>query len=68
MHSVTVSPKFQIVIPQAIREKLHIEAGRKLQVVAYDNRIELLPVEPPQRLRGFLSGIETTVTREDDRV
>jgi AbrB family looped-hinge helix DNA binding protein len=68
MHSVTVSPKFQIVIPQAIREKLHIEAGRKLQVVAYDNRIELLPVESPQRLRGFLSGIETTVTREDDRV
>ncbi|MCM8612960.1 AbrB/MazE/SpoVT family DNA-binding domain-containing protein [Accumulibacter sp.] len=68
MHTVTVSPKFQIVIPPAIRERLHIEAGRKLQVVAYDNRIELLPVEPPQSLRGFLSGIDATVPREDDRV
>jgi AbrB family looped-hinge helix DNA binding protein len=67
MHAVTVSPKFQIVIPQAIREQLHIEAGRKLQVLAYDNRIELLPIESPQQLRGFLSGIDTTVPREDDR-
>jgi AbrB family looped-hinge helix DNA binding protein len=68
MHAVTVSPKFQIVIPQAIREQLHIVAGRKLQVLAYDNRIELLPIESPQQLRGFLSGIDTSVPREDDRV
>ncbi|HNC19748.1 AbrB/MazE/SpoVT family DNA-binding domain-containing protein, partial [Accumulibacter sp.] len=52
MLSVTVSPRFQIVIPQAVREQLHIEAGRKLQVLAYDNRIELLPLESPQQLRG----------------
>lgn len=68
MLAVTVSPKFQVVIPQAVREQLHIEAGRKLQIIAYNNRIELLPIESPRELRGFLAGIDTTVTREGDRV
>lgn len=67
MYAVTVSPKFQVVIPQAIREQLHIKAGQKLQVVVYDRRIELLPIEPASRLRGFLPGIATDVPREDDR-
>jgi AbrB family looped-hinge helix DNA binding protein len=68
MLAVTVSPKFQVVIPQAVREQLHIEAGQKLQVMAVDNRIELLPIESPRQLRGFLSGIDTTIDREADRV
>ncbi len=67
MLAVIVSPKFQVVIPQAVREQLHIEAGRKLQIIAYNNRIELLPIESPQDLRGFLAGIDTIVTREGDR-
>lgn len=67
MLAVTVSPKFQVVIPQAVREQLHIEAGQKLQVLAYEHRIELLPVEAPQALRGFLAGIVTDVPREEDR-
>lgn len=68
MLAVTVSPKFQVVIPQAVREQLHIEAGQKLQVLAYEHRIELLPIEPPRSLRGFLAGIDTEVPREGDRV
>jgi AbrB family looped-hinge helix DNA binding protein len=68
MIAVTVSPKFQVVIPLAVREQLQIEAGRKLQVIAYDNRIELLPIESARRLRGFLAGIDSEVTREPDRV
>lgn len=68
MLAVTVSPKFQVVIPQAVREQLHIEAGQRLQVLAYEHRIELLPVESPQTLRGFLAGIATDVQRESDRV
>jgi AbrB family looped-hinge helix DNA binding protein len=67
MLSVTVSPKFQVVIPLAVREQLQIEAGQKLQVVAFDRRIELLPIESAQQLRGFLGGIATDVPREDDR-
>lgn len=67
MLAVTVSPKFQVVIPLAVREQLQIEVGQKLQVVAFDNRIELLPIESAAQLRGFLAGISTDVTREGDR-
>ena len=68
MLSVTVSPKFQVVIPQAVREQMQITAGQKLQVVTIDRRIELLPIESAQAVRGFLTGIDTTVVREADRV
>ncbi len=67
MNAVTVSPKFQLVIPREVREQLHLEAGQKMQVIAYDNRIELIPLQSPTRLRGFLKGLDTTVPREADR-
>ena len=67
MNAVTVSPKFQVVIPQVVRELLHLEAGQKMQVIAYENRIELIPLQAPAQLRGFLKGIDTAVVREDDR-
>lgn len=67
MLAVSVSPKFQVVIPQAVREQLHIQPGQKLQVLAYEHRIELLPIEAPRTLRGFLAGIATDVPREEDR-
>lgn len=68
MQAVTVSPKFQVVIPQAVREQLGIEPGQKLQVIPYEHRIEFLPIESPQSLRGFLPGLDTDVPREGDRV
>ena len=68
MHAVTVSPKFQVVIPLAVREQLQIEAGQKFQVVAFDHRIELLPIEPAKALRGFVAGLDTEVRRDSDRV
>ena len=66
MLAVTVSPEFQVVIPKVVREQLQIEAGQKLHVIAFDRRIELLPIEPARQLRGFLGGIQTDVPREDD--
>jgi AbrB family looped-hinge helix DNA binding protein len=68
MLSVTVSPKFQVVIPQAVREQLCIEPGQKLQVLAYEKGIIFLPQETAQALRGFLPGIATDVVRDADRV
>jgi len=68
MQAVTVSPKFQVVIPLAVRKSLDIEPGNKMQVIAYEGRIELIPVMPPQSLRGFLRGIVTDVPRDEDRV
>ena len=68
MVTVTVSPKFQVVIPSAIRDSLGIRPGQKLNVIRYGDRIELIPLRPVQETRGFLKGINTTVEREQDRV
>jgi AbrB family looped-hinge helix DNA binding protein len=65
--TLTISPKFQVVIPKAIRERLGLSPGQKLQAVLYGDRIELMPLESAKRLRGFLMGIDTTVAREPDR-
>jgi AbrB family looped-hinge helix DNA binding protein len=67
METVTISPKFQVVIPKAIRERLGLAPGQKVQAIAYEDRIELIPVQPARRLRGFLKGIDTTVPRDPDR-
>jgi AbrB family looped-hinge helix DNA binding protein len=67
VETVTISPKFQVVIPKAIRERLGLTPGQKVQAIAYGDRIELIPVQPAKRLRGFLKGIDTTVPREPDR-
>ncbi len=68
MPTVTVSPKFQVVIPQEVREALGIRPGEKMQVFQFENRIELVPVRPIHEMRGFLRGIDTTVERDADRV
>lgn len=68
MKTVTVSPKYQVVIPRDVREMLSIKPGEKLQVINYANRIELVPVKKIKAMRGFLKGIDTTVVREKDRV
>ncbi|MDR4653091.1 MAG: AbrB/MazE/SpoVT family DNA-binding domain-containing protein [Nitrosomonas sp.] len=68
MTSVTVSPKYQIVIPKEIRESLGIVSGQKVQIMSYQGRIEVIPLKPMKEMRGFLKGIDTTVLREEDRV
>lgn len=68
MHTVTVSPKYQVVIPKAVREALHLRPGQKMQVIEYDGRIELIPERDIKELRGFLKGINTEFEREEDRV
>lgn len=68
MQVVTVSPKYQVVIPRPIRDNLHLQPGQKLQVVEYDGRIELIPDRPIKESRGFLKGIKTDFKRERDRL
>ncbi len=68
MQTVTVSPKFQVVIPRDVRESLHLRPGQKMQVVEYDGRIEFIPDRDISELRGFLKGINTDFEREKDRV
>ena len=68
MAVVTVSPKFQVVIPREVREELGIEVGQKIQVIAFDNRVELVPVRSARSMRGFLKGMNSQLDRERDRV
>jgi len=68
METVTLSPKFQVVIPQAIREALQLKAGEKLRVMRYAGRVEFIPVRPIEEMRGFLRGMNTSIDREDDRL
>jgi AbrB family looped-hinge helix DNA binding protein len=68
MNTVTLSPKYQVVIPQSVRESLGLLPGEKIQVLQYRNRIEFIPVKTLKAMRGFLKGIDTTVPREKDRL
>ena len=68
MESVKLSPKYQIVIPKRIREKLKLEPGQILQILEFDNRIEIVPLKNIKTMRGVLKGIDTNIEREGDRV
>lgn len=68
MTTVTVSPKYQIVIPKEIRESMGIASGQKVQIMSYQGRIEVIPLKPMEAMKGFLKGIDTAVIREEDRV
>lgn len=67
MSEVTLSPKYQIVIPLEIRKALKLKPGQKIRAIRLGDRIELIPVRPLSEVRGFLDGIDTRVERESDR-
>jgi AbrB family looped-hinge helix DNA binding protein len=67
VETVTISPKYQVVIPKDIRNRLKLIPGQKVQAILYEDRIELIPVRPIKKMRGFLKGIDTEVPREGDR-
>ena len=64
MEEVKISPKFQVVIPKKLREALRLSPGQKIQMVAYGDRIEMIPLKKISEMKGFLKGIDTTVDRE----
>jgi len=68
MTTVTVSPKFQVVIPKDVRESMGIVSGQKIQMLTFRNRIELIPIKPIKEMRGCLKGINTNIKRENDRL
>jgi len=67
MATVTISTKFQVVIPKEIRKRLGLTPGQKVQTIVFDDRIELIPIKPIKKMKGFLKGIDTRVPRESDR-
>lgn len=69
MDTVTISSKYQVVIPRAIREKWNVKPGQKVRFIIYGNRLEIVPVRDTKSARGFLKGMSSTIEREEeDRV
>jgi AbrB family looped-hinge helix DNA binding protein len=68
MQTVTLSPKYQVVIPKSVRNVLNLRPGQKMQVIEYNGRIEFILERDISELRGFLKGINTEFKREEDRI
>ena len=68
MHTVTVSPKFQVVIPKVLRSQMGLLPGQKLQILQYGDRLELLPIRTVKEMRGFLKGIRTESIPESGKL
>ena len=66
MDAVTVSPKYQIVIPRSVRERMRIRPADRLQVISFDDRIQLIPVRPMRSMRGFLKGLDPLFGRDKE--
>lgn len=66
MSEVTLSSKFQVVIPKEVREQLNLKAGQKMQIIAIGNTITMVPVYPPHKMRGIFKGMDTSFVREDE--
>jgi AbrB family looped-hinge helix DNA binding protein len=66
MDTVTISPKFQVVIPKAVRAQLKLVPGQTVQVIAYGDRIEFMPIRAPREVRGMLRGLDATFEREKE--
>jgi AbrB family looped-hinge helix DNA binding protein len=68
METVKISPKFQVAIPKKLRDALKLSPEQKVQMVIYDNRIEVIPLRKLSEMKGFLKGIDTTVETDPDRL
>lgn len=66
MNVVTVSTKYQVVIPQKVRQSLSIQPGQKVQMLEYGNNIVMIPIRPIEETRGSLKGIDTDPQREKE--
>lgn len=68
MTAVTLSPKFQVVIPKEIREPLGLTPGQTFEVMNHNGLITLIPIRPVEELRGSLKGMNTEFKREGHRL
>ena len=68
MSVVTISAKFQVVIPREIREALGLRPGQRVEALQYGERVEFIPMCPVKAMRGFLKGLNTSVPRDRERV
>ncbi len=68
MNTVTVSSKYQVVIPKEVRDRIDLKVGSTMEVISYSNRIELIPIQPINKLKSLFKGINTDIPRDLDRL
>ena len=68
MQTVKISPKYQVVIPKDVRNAMNLKPGQQIQILQYQDRIEMIPQKNISDMRGFLKGINTEINRESDRI
>ena len=68
VEKVNIAPKFQVVIPRSVRERLNLTPGQQVQAIPYENRIEFMLLRPARELRGSLEGMSTDLVRDEDRL
>jgi len=68
LQTVKISPKYQVVIPKEVRNSLNLKPGQRVQIIQYENRIEIIPYQNISEMKGFLKGINTEINREDERL
>ncbi|MCL2232869.1 MAG: AbrB/MazE/SpoVT family DNA-binding domain-containing protein [Treponema sp.] len=68
MNTVTLSSEYQLSLPKEISETLGLQAGDSLELISYNNRIELIPIKPMKSLKGIFPGIDTAIVRDEDRI
>ena len=68
METVTVSPKFQVVIPLRIRESLNLKSGQKMQMINFEGQVVMVPLRPIKEMHGAFKGMNTNFERESDRL
>ena len=67
MATVTVSPKYQVVIPSEVRERLKLKPGQKVAVVEKDGVVHMVPIRPLKELKGMVSGVTSKGLRDEGR-
>ena len=67
---VSVRSRGTLALPADLRRRLHLDVPEsQVRLIDHGNgRVELVPVVPVSRMRGFLRGIDTDVPREGDRL
>lgn len=68
MQTVKISPKYQVVIPKDVRNAMDLKPGQQIQILQYQDRIEMIPYKNISDMKGFLKGINTEINRESDRI
>ena len=66
MEAVTVSSKYQVVIPKAVREKFNIKPGQKLAFIPFKGTLRVVVIPPIETARGMLKGLDTENIREEE--